>query len=450
VIPSTPPRTGPPVQPRATRLTKPLPPLEQKSPLESVLQQLHVTGRKPGTTIGASLESAMEAIWANRLRSLLTMLGIFIGVGAVIAALTLTQGASAYISNRIESLGINSIIVFPGTSREGGASQGSSSLQTLTPRDAQTLESLPHVVAVSPIITVSEQVVYGNQNWTTTVEGVNTQFQSIQGWTMAQGLWFSTNDDQTGNSVALLGDTVAHSLFDASGTNPLGQTIRIGTQVFHVAGVLAAKGSGQDDVVFIPFNTARIRLKNTTTVDQILVEADTTNNVNAVQQAVTKALEKNHHIQAGGIDDFNTVNFAQFLQTSQQVTQTLTFLLVGIAAISLTVGGVGIMNIMLVSVTERTREIGIRMSVGARRRDIRNQFLIEALVLCLAGAAIGTLLGLLIGYGVTNLFRFPFVVTTITIALPVVVSVGITVIFGLYPAIQAARLDPIEALRDEE
>ncbi len=447
---STPPQAGRAVQPRATRLTKPLPPPVQESPLESVLQQLRVTGRKPGTTIGASLESAMEAIWANRLRSLLTMLGIFIGVGAVIAALTLTQGASAYISNRIESLGITSIIVFPGTSREGGASQGSSSLQTLTPRDAQSLESVPHVVAVSPIITVSEQVVYGNQNWTTTVEGVNTQFQSIQGWTMAQGLWFTTNDDQTGNSVALLGDTVAHSLFDASNTNPVGQTIRIGTQVFHVVGVLAAKGSGQDDVVFIPFNTARIRLKNTTTVDQILVEADTTNNVNSVQQAVTKVLEKNHHIQPGGTDDFNTVNFAQFLQTSQQVTQTLTFLLVGIAAISLTVGGVGIMNIMLVSVTERTREIGIRMSVGARRRDIRNQFLIEALVLCLAGAAIGMLLGLLIGYGVTNLFQFPFVVTTTTIALPVVVSVGITIIFGLYPAIQAARLDPIEALRIDE
>ena len=306
------------------------------------------------------------------------------------------------------------------------------------------------MVAVSPIITVSEQVVYGNQNWNTTVEGVNTQFQGIQGWTMAQGLWFTSNDDQTGNSVALLGDTVAHSLFDASGTNPLGQTIRIGTQVFRVSGVLAAKGSGEDDVIFIPFNTARIRLKNTTTVDQILVEADTTNNVNSVQQAITKVLEKNHHIQPGGTDDFNTLNFARFLQTSQQVTQTLTFLLVGIAAISLTVGGVGIMNIMLVSVTERTREIGIRMSVGARRRDIRNQFLIEALVLCLVGAAIGMLLGLFIGYGVTHLFRFPFVVTTITIALPVVVSVGITVIFGLYPAIQAARLDPIEALRDEE
>jgi putative ABC transport system permease protein len=360
----------------------------QQSPLESVLKQLHVTGRKPGTSIGASLESAMEAIWANRLRSLLTMLGIFIGVGAVIAALTLTQGASAYISNRIESLGINSVIVFPGTSRQGGASQGSSTLQTLTPRDAQTLAKLPNVVAVSPIITTSEQVVFGNQNWTTNVEGVNTQFQSIQGWNMAQGLWFTTYDDQTGNSVALLGDTVAHSLFDASGTNPLGQTIRIGTQVFHVAGVLAAKGSGQDDVVFIPFNTARIRLKNTTTVDQILVEADSTKDVSSVQQAVTRQLEQNHHIPQGGTDDFNTVNFAQFLQTSQQVTQTLTYLLVGIAAISLTVGGVGIMNIMLVSVTERTREIGIRMSVGARRRDIRNQFLIEALVLCLAAGFI--------------------------------------------------------------
>ena len=267
---------------------------------------------------------------------------------------------------------------------------------------------------------------------------------------MAQGLWFSNVDDLQGSSVALLGDTVAHNLFDASGANPVGQMIRIGTQVFRVGGVLAAKGSGQDDVVFVPFNTARIRLKNTSTVDQILVEADITNNVSQVQQSVITVLERNHHIQPGGTDDFGTITFVQFLQRSQQATQALSFLLVGIAAISLTVGGIGIMNIMLVSVTERTREIGIRMSIGARRRDIRNQFLVEALVLCLAGAVVGTLLGLLIGFSVTTVFQFPFVVTTTTIALPVVVSVAITIIFGLYPAIQASRLDPIEALRDEE
>ena len=447
---STPPPAGRAVQPRATRLTKPLPPLARESPLESILQQLHIRGRRPGTMVSASVGSALEAIWENRMRSLLTMLGIFIGVGAVIAALTLTQGASTYVTSRIESLGINTIIVYPGTSNNRGTSQGTGSVQTLTQHDVQSLGNVPHVMAVSPIITVNAQVVYGSQNWSTTVEGVNTQFQSIQGWTMAQGLWFSNVDDQQGSSVALLGDTVAHSLFDASGANPVGQMIRIGTQVFRVGGVLAAKGSGQDDVVFVPFNTARIRLKNTTTVDQILVEADTTNNVSLVQQSVITVLEQNHHIQRGASDDFGTITFIQFLQRSQQATQALTFLLVGIAAISLTVGGIGIMNIMLVSVTERTREIGIRMSIGARRRDIRNQFFVEALVLCLAGAVVGTLLGLLIGFSVTTVFQFPFVVTTTTIALPVVVSVAITIIFGLYPAIQASRLDPIEALRNEE
>src|SRR6266700_1731273 len=429
---STPPPAGRAVQPRATRFTKPLPPPARESPLESILQQLHIRGRRPGTMVSASVGSALEAIWENRMRSLLTMLGIFIGVGAVIAALTLTQGASAYVTSRIESLGINTIIVYPGTSNNRGASQGTGSVQTLTQHDVQSLGNIPHVMAVSPIITV------------------NTQFQSIQGWTMAQGLWFSNIDDQQGSSVALLGDTVAHSLFDASGANPVGQMIRIGTQVFRVGGVLAAKGSGQDDVIFVPFNTARIRLKNTTTVDQILVESDTTNNVSQVQQSVITVLEQNHHIQRGASDDFGTITFIQFLQRSQQATQALTFLLVGIAAISLTVGGIGIMNIMLVSVTERTREIGIRMSIGARRRDIRNQFFVEALVLCLAGAVVGTLLGLLIGFSVTTVFQFPFVVTTTTIALPVVVSVAITIIFGLYPAIQASRLDPIEALRNEE
>jgi len=447
---STPPPAGRAVQPRATRLTKPLPPPVRESPLESILQQLHVRRRRPGTMVSASVGSALEAIWENRLRSLLTMLGIFIGVGAVIAALTLTQGASTYVTSRIESLGINTIIVYPGTSNNRGTSQGTGSVQTLTQHDVQSLGKIPHVMAVSPIITVNAQVVYGSQNWSTTVEGVNTQFQSIQGWDMAQGLWFSDADDLQGSSVALLGDTVAHNLFDASGANPTGQMIRIGTQVFRVGGVLAAKGSGQDDVVFVPFNTARIRLKNTSTVDQILVESDTTNNVSQVQQAVITVLEQNHHIQRGASDDFGTITFVQFLQRSQQATQALTFLLVGIAAISLTVGGIGIMNIMLVSVTERTREIGIRMSIGARRRDIRNQFLVEALVLCLAGALVGTLLGLLIGFSVTTLFQFPFVVTTTTIALPVVVSVGITIIFGLYPAIQASRLDPIEALRNDE
>jgi putative ABC transport system permease protein len=220
--------------------------------------------------------------------------------------------------------------------------------------------------------------------------------------------------------------------------------------LFRVGGVLAAKGSGQDDVIFVPFNTARLRLKNVTYLDQIEVEADSRNNIKQVEQSIETVLRKNHQIRNGAADDFNITDFSGYLQRAQQQTQVLTFLLVGIAAISLTVGGIGIMNIMLVSVTERTREIGIRMSVGARRRDIQNQFLIEALVLCLLGGIIGLALGLLVGLGVTRLAGLPFIITVVVIGLPLAVSVVITIIFGLYPAIQAARLDPVEALRTDE
>ena len=318
-------------------------------------------------------------------------------------------------------------------------------------KDAQSLASLSHVTAISPVLTTSQQLVYGKQNWNTQVEGGNTQIPTIQGWSVTEGAWFTDQDDSLGRAVVVIGDTVMHSLFDNTGADPLGTTIRMGGQLFKVVGVLAPKGSGQDDVAFVPLKTARIRLNNITTVNQILVSADTTDNVNLAQSEITEMMRKNHHLNANGTeDDFQTFSFSQYLQRFQAASQILTTLLVGIAAISLTVGGIGIMNIMLVSVTERTREIGIRMSIGARRSDIRSQFLIEALLLCLIGSAIGLLLGLLVGGVMVHLFGMPFVITPTTIAVPIIVSAAITVIFGLYPAIQAARLDPIEALRTEE
>jgi putative ABC transport system permease protein len=400
--------------------------------------------------LSASFGSAMEALWANRLRSLLTALGIIIGIAAVIGALTLTQGVTALFNNTIASLGATTVYVLPGAAKSSGVSQGASSVQTLTVKDAAVLSGLPHVAAASPVLTMSEQIVYGNQNWDTQVEGVNTQVPAIQGWTLASGAWFSDQDNTQITAVAVLGDTVVHSLFDNSGNDPLGQKIRVGGQIFSVVGVLSPKGSGQDDVVFVPFNTARVRLDNITTINQILVAADTTDSVNAAQTEITDAVRKSHHLRAGAADDFQTFSFSQYLQRFQAASQILTLLLVGIAGISLTVGGIGIMNIMLVSVTERTREIGIRMSIGARRSDIRTQFLIEALLLCLVGSAIGLLLGLLVGGVMVKLFGMPFVVTPTTILLPIIVSIAITVVFGLYPAIRAARLDPIEALRTEE
>ena len=404
-----------------------------------------------GVMVGANFIIALESLWSNKLRSLLTGLGIFIGVAAVIAALTLTQGAGAFITSNIASLGTNVITIIPGATTSRGTFGGAGTTQSLTPQDAIALEKLRHVASVSPIISVSAQVVFGKQNWNTRVQGVNTAFQDIEGWQMAEGVWFSDADVSGGQPVAILGQTVAHNLFDATGTDPVGQTIRIRDQEFRVIGVLQAKGGGfnEDDIVFVPFNTALTRLKNTTFVDEILVQVDSSDNLNQVQQDIKTILERRHQIPSGGLDDFTAISSTQLLQTAQQFTQILTFLLVGIAGISLTVGGIGIMNIMIVSVTERTREIGIRMSIGARRRDIRNQFLIEALVLSLFGGVIGMLIGFLLGLMITRATGLPFVITAVSLLLPFIICSIIGVAFGLYPAIRASRLDPIVALRTE-
>lgn len=419
--------------------------------LENMMQQFRVVKRRPFSSLGANYGSALEALWGNRTRSFLTMLGIFIGVAAVIAALTLTQGVGAYIDNLIGQLGTNTVMVFPGSTSSRGA-QGAGTAQTLSDQDAQDISRLPHVVAVSPVIVAGGvQAVYKGQNWNTNVNGVNDSMQDIQGWKLAQGTAFSPVDEQQKASVAVLGDTVMHNLFDTSGDNPIGKEIRVRNQLFRVVGVLQASGGGfgNDDVIYVPFSTAQQRLRNTTFIDQVQLEVDNRSNITEVETAITALLRKNHHLHAGQSNDFSTFDFTQFLQQAQQQTTIMTLLLVGIAAISLTVGGIGIMNIMLVSVTERTREIGIRVSIGAKRSDIRNQFLVEALMLCMIGAAIGLVLGLLIGWVVTHATGLPFVITVTTIAIPIVVSVGITLIFGIYPAIQAARLDPVEALRVE-
>lgn len=428
------------------------PPLGQSTPLTSMLAELRVrkSGRSIVSVLGANFESAVDALWAHRGRSFLTALGIFIGVAAVVTALTLTQGVSTQVSNQIGSLG-NTVIIHPGASVSGGVSQGTGSLSSLTEADAQFVSVLPHVTGVSPLILTNDQVVYQNQNWTTEIEGATTSLQAIQDWQLAQGSWFSIDDQVSGAPVAVLGDTVWHNLFDASGNNPIGQSIRVRNQVFRVVGVLASQGGGfaQDDVVIIPIAAAQIRLKNTPNVDQILVQVDSAGNVPQVAQAVTSTLQQNHHIRDASADDFTVQTFTQVLQSIQEFTLILTLLLVGIAAISLTVGGIGIMNIMLISVIERTWEIGIRIAVGARRRDILSQFLVEALVLCLIGGLMGLVLGLLMGLALVSASQLPFVITPITLILPFAVSAGIALVFGIYPAIRAASLDPIVAIRTE-
>ncbi len=405
---------------------------------------------------GSNISIALNGLWANRLRSMLTALGIFIGVAAVIAALILTQGVSANITNTINSLGTNTITIASGAgsgSSGGGPPRSpfntsvTSTTPSITATDAKLISKVPDVTGVTPIISVSQQVIYGNQNWNTKVQGVTPVYQSIQNWTLSEGVWYSESDEQAAKPVALIGQTVANNLFSATGDDPLGKSIRIGTQTFRVGGVLTAKGGNSDDIIFVPFLTAQNRLKNSTYVDQIQVQVDDSSNINQVQKDVTSLLEKSHHIAIGTTDDFNLTNSTQLLQTSSQFTSTLTLLAVSVAGISLTVGGIGIMNIMIVSVTERTREIGIRISIGAQRQDIRNQFLIEALVLSLVGGVIGLLLGIGVGYVGTSLIKLPFVVTATTLVVPFVISAVIGVIFGLYPAIRASRLNPIDALR---
>jgi putative ABC transport system permease protein len=444
-----------PVEPPATLTTL----FTQGSSLESLLQELRVKGGGQKSFAGANFSSAWEAIWANRTRSFLTLLGIIIGVAAVIGALTLAQGVGGYFQNVIAGEGVNTISISgsPATNRVTRLRQTHPSL---TVRDLQNMQSLSHILAISPVLRVGGQVVYGNQNWRTSgIQGVSTDFQTIQDWQLVDGLWFSTAQDVGAEPVAVLGDTVMHNLFDASGAEPVGKQIRIGNQLFRVVGVLAPKGGpGQDDAIFMPYRTVQERLTNNTYFGQINVEVDDAQNIDQVVQAITLDLELNHHIPRGTPDDFQTQTSAQLLQQSSQITQAIALLLTGLAAISLSVGGIGVMNIMLVSVTERTREIGIRISIGARRRDIRNQFLTEALFLCLLGGLIGMLFGIFIGWltirviiaaivGSSAGATVPLVITPTTLILPFAVTAAIGVVFGLYPAIRASHLDPIVALR---
>ncbi|GAC1345059.1 MAG: ABC transporter permease [Ktedonobacteraceae bacterium] len=406
--------------------------------------QIRKTKSRRGMMLGANFSSAFDALWANRLRSLLTTLGVIIGVAAVIAVVTLTQGATTLLNQQLASLGTNTLIIFPGV---GAATQ------SLAFDDAAALAKLPHVTNVSPVLYVRGQAVYANQNWNTAIEGVTPNFQSIQNWQIAEGSFFNANDEASGLSVAVIGQTVADNLFGTTSTAPVGQMIRINGQLFRVVGLLQSKGaqgfSNPDDVIFIPFTATLTHLRNSTYLDQIQVQVDNANNVNQAQANATALLEKRHHISKGSTDDFRVRNSNQLVQTAQQQSTVLAALLVGIAGISLTVGGIGIMNIMLVSVTERTREIGIRMAIGARQHDIRNQFLIEALALSVIGGIIGIMLGLLGGWALVSRFNLPFVPGIGAVLLAFGVSAAVGVVFGLYPAIRASKLDPIVALRTE-
>jgi len=404
-------------------------------------------------TTMATLRLALQALVRNKARSLLTMLGIVIGVAAVIITVAIGVGARVSVQNSIASLGANLIVVQPGSVTQGGARTGFGGASTLTPADGMAIAQLPGVAAVSPLVSLRTQVVAGGNNWQTTVNGVAPTYTFIKTWPMAQGSFFTQNDVTASAKVAVLGQTVVSQLFP-DGRSPIGQTAIIKGVPFTVVGVLAPKGQSgngqdQDDIILIPYSSAMERLTGLTTVNQLMVSAQTADVIDTVQTEVTKLLESRHRIVPPENDDFQVRNLQSIAAAASSTGAVMEFLLAGVAAVSLIVGGIGIMNIMMVSVTERTREIGLRMSVGARSGTILRQFLAEAVVLSTIGGLIGVVLGALGTSGIALLAKWPTVIPPLWIALSVGFSALVGIFFGYYPARKAANLNPIEALRFE-
>jgi putative ABC transport system permease protein len=401
----------------------------------------------------AVIKIAFRALRRNKMRTVLTMLGIIFGVGAVIAMVALGKGAKAQVEARIAGLGQNVIMVFAGDFRRGGVSSGSGGAGTLTVEDAEAIQSeVANVAAVSPEVRSGGQVMAGENNWGTSIMGEDVDYLIIRQWDLAEGTMFTEADVHSATKVCVLGKTTADKLFPDGGA--VGQIIRIRNVPVRVLGVLNRKGASmggddQDDRVIVPYTTGMKRFAGTTTLRAINVSAVSGDQLTEVQNAVTELLRQRHRIPAGRDDDFIIRNQQEISDTMTATTDTMTALLAGVAIISLIVGGIGIMNIMLVSVTERTREIGIRMAVGARGRDILLQFLIEAVTL----SSIGGLLGIALGIGgaeiLTLIKNWPTQVSSASIIIAFISSAIVGIISGFYPAWKASRLDPIEALRYE-
>lgn len=393
---------------------------------------------------------AINGLKANKLRSALTMLGIIIGVSAVIIMISVGQGASKSIQDRISSMGSNLLMVFPGAG-QGAVRGAGGNVNTLTVEDAEALSSLNNVLYTAPELSTNATLGYASQTWTAQVDGTTPEMQFIKDWPTSSGSFFAEDDVRSANPVAVIGQTVADNLYP-SGTDPVGTQIRINKLAFTVVGVLQQKGASmggqdQDNSVYIPISTAQIRLMGVKNVRLINVQAATPESMASLQAEIEDLLRIRHRIAAGGQDDFNIRNLASVLETVESTTAVMTMLLASVAAVSLLVGGIGIMNIMLVSVTERTREIGLRMAVGATGGNIRNQFLVEALVLCLIGGMAGILIGICGSLLISKLAGWQTSITVLSILLSFSFSAAIGVFFGYYPAKRASSLDPIEALR---
>lgn len=400
-----------------------------------------------------SLRMALTALLANKMRSILTMLGIIIGVGSVIVMIAIGLGVQQTVTSSIASLGSNMIIVSPGSTNQGGVRSAAGSSQTLKLEDAEAIKKkIKNIDYVSPTVNSSYQVIYGNQNWNSSVYGVTPEFLNIRDLTVATGSFITQQDIDSRNRVAVIGTTVTENLF--GDVNPVGKNIRINNQPYKVIGVLESKGqssmgSDQDDMVIVPLTTAQERLMGITYIRSINIQASSADKIEQVQSEVETLLRQRHHIVGDKEDDFTVRNLTSLMEVMKTNTTTLTLFLGSIAAISLIVGGIGIMNIMMVSVTERTREIGIRKALGATFQNIMMQFLIESVVIGVVGGLLGICGGISLALILNEFTSFATVITAAPIIISFVVSVGTGLFFGIYPARKAARLDPIEALRYE-
>jgi len=402
---------------------------------------------------GALIQLGLSALTRNRLRALLTVLGIVIGVAAVIATLAIGQGARAAVQAQIRSMGSNTLTVIPGTITSGGARGGMGSISSMTADDALAIQrECPAVDAVAPGVRTLSQVVSGNANWSTQVQGTTSDFTLIRQWPVEDGVGITDSDVRGAAKVCVLGANVARELFGDG--DPVSQTVRVKDIPFRVVGVLSSKGGtgwggDNDDTVLIPITTAQRKLMGITHVNWISVSAVSEQQVGAAVEQISELLRQRHRIRTGENDDFFVRTQQEAANTAEATSRVMTLLLASVAAVSLLVGGIGIMNIMLVSVTERTREIGVRRAVGARQLDIMMQFLIESAFLSLAGGAVGVLIGVLCARLISQLARWPTLIQPEAVLLAFGFATLVGLFFGFYPARRAATLDPIEALRYE-
>ncbi len=403
-----------------------------------------------------TLKVAFRALRTNKMRSFLTMLGIIIGIAAVIAMMAVGSGAREVISQQIASIGSNIILVLPGSTTSGGLRSGSGGVQTLTSDDAKAIGSeLPSVEAAAPSIRSSGQAVYGNMNWSTIIWGTSPEFFDIREWKTGSGRSITRQDNDGASKVCLIGETVAENLFGSS--DPIGKTVRLKKIPFTVIGVLERKGQSpqgqdQDDAIYVPIRTAQRKLVGSqfpNTVGSIMVKARSSAQLEQAEEEIKSLLNQRHRIVQGKEPDFSIRNLSEMLAVAEQSSKAMSLLLGAVASISLIVGGIGIMNIMLVSVTERTREIGIRMAIGAARNDILMQFMTEAVLLTLLGGFIGILLGSAGATIVSSFLGWPTLISIASITVAFFFSGAVGIFFGFYPARKAAGLNPIDALRYE-